>query len=161
MGSAATLQKDGKLVAVGYATVPPTQFAVARFNRDGSLDATFSDDGKVITSMTVSNSYAEGVVVQPDGKIVLAGCATIGSAADFALVRLNSDGSLDATFNGGYVTTAVGLSSDTAFAAAIQCNGKTVWREICGALQGKTSRRSDTRAVGCPLPKSSSNRWRD
>ena len=65
--------------------------------------------------------------MQPDGKIVAAGHAIIGSTADFALVRYNLDGSLDTTFDtDGKVTTAFGSGNDTAFAVALQPDGKIV-----------------------------------
>jgi len=79
----------------------------------GNLDPTFDTDGKVTTDFGSSNDFAEAIAVQPDGKIVVAGYAFVGSANDFALVRYNTDGSLDTTFDtDGKVTTAFGSFDD-------------------------------------------------
>jgi uncharacterized delta-60 repeat protein len=62
----------------------------------GSLDSSFSTDGIVTTAIpTSSSSSAAALALQPDGKIVVAGSATIGGAENFALARYNSDGTLD------------------------------------------------------------------
>jgi uncharacterized delta-60 repeat protein len=116
--SAMALQADGKIVMVGGRF---TDFILARFNADGSLDADFGTGGKVITDM-VPNEIEEalGVVIQTDGKIVVAGSAD----ARFALARYNSDGSLDSGFGvGGKVVNGVaGLGN----AVALQADGKIV-----------------------------------
>ena len=119
---------DGKIVAAGY-TLSSTadDFAVARYNADGSLDSAFSDDGKVVTSIGTSDDIAEDVAVQADGRIVVAGYSWIGGNDDFAVVRYNTDGSLDSTFDGdGKLTTAIGTSHDIATSVAIQTDGKIV-----------------------------------
>jgi uncharacterized delta-60 repeat protein len=102
------LQPDGKLVVVGSSSGYPSQysdFSVARFNSDGSPDLTFGPGGYVTTPFRDGYSGAAGVVVQPDGKIVVVGTAYCYSEhyADFAINRLaiaryNFDGSLDPTF---------------------------------------------------------------
>lgn len=124
---AAALQKDGKLVCVGAADLQPRPLAVARFNLDGSLDTTFSDDGRVITSLTSSNSGATSVAIQSDGKIVVGGSSHNGTNSDFAVVRYNPDGSLDPSFGaGGIVITPVTSSNDYSYGMAIQSDGKIV-----------------------------------
>ncbi len=110
------VQPDGKIVAAG---ISGGDFALARYNSDGSLDPSFGSGGKVTTDFG-SFDQANAVVVQPDGKIVAAG----GSGSDFALARYNSDGSLDATFGtGGKVTTDFGSSSGFAFDLAAASDG--------------------------------------
>jgi uncharacterized delta-60 repeat protein len=123
---AVALQPDGKIIAAGSGSVSANQrgFALARYNSDGSLDATFDGDGKVITAVGMFNSQAKAVVVQPDGKIIAAG----DSEYNFALVRYNTDGSLDTTFDGdGKVVTIGGVNNGSeANAVAIQPDGKIV-----------------------------------
>src|SRR5205823_5199649 len=107
-------------------------FAVARYNADGSLDTTFGSGGTVTTNFGPGATYddADGVAIQSDGKIVVAGtCNRGGSDNVFAVARYNADGSLDSTFgSGGTVTTDFGLggSDDSAYAVALQPDGKIV-----------------------------------
>lgn len=124
----AAVQQDGKIVVVGHATNGSTyDFAMVRYNTDGSLDTNFGSAGKVLTALGSSADYAEGVVVQGDGKIVVAGYSNNGSDNDFAVVRYNADGSLDTSFgNTGKVTTAVGVSFDHGKCVALQSDGKIV-----------------------------------
>ncbi len=123
------VQPDGKIVAAGTRGGDFGAFAVARYNTDGSLDTSFSADGKAENSggfATGSEAYA--VALQPDGKIVVAGY--VGSIAwstrEFHLQRYNTDGSLDTSFSGdGTVGMGVGTSrEDIAFALAVQPDGK-------------------------------------
>jgi uncharacterized delta-60 repeat protein/uncharacterized repeat protein (TIGR01451 family) len=115
------IQEDGKIVAAGVARVPGNDFALARYNTDGSLDPTFDGDGKVTTGFAGFDS-AYGMAIQADGRIVAAGLTLAGRfSADFALARYNTDGSLDPTFNGdGKVTTDFAGRDDEADAVAIQ-----------------------------------------
>lgn len=120
------LQADGKLVVGGR---HGGYLAVARVNPDGSPDTTFDGDGVVSTPVgSEFYSYAAGVAVQADGKVVAAGYAFAGDGRyDFAVVRYNPDGALDTTFDGdGMVMTAVGERNDEARAVAIQADGKIV-----------------------------------
>ncbi len=126
------IQPDGKIVVVGASGIFDSRdfaFAVARLNSDGSLDASFDGDGRVITSLgSYSYTGAVAVALQTDGKIITAGhSGSSYSTADFALVRYNADGSLDASFDGdGKVITAVRSDFDGAFAVAVQTDGKIV-----------------------------------
>jgi uncharacterized delta-60 repeat protein len=122
------LQPDGKIVAVGLVFTAETDFALARYNANGSLDTTFDTDGRVTTDVSGSYDYANAVAVQPDGKIVVAGYADGGSFNwDFALVRYNANGSLDTSFDSdGKVMTPVLSGEDEANAVTIQTNGKIV-----------------------------------
>ncbi|MBA3649464.1 MAG: T9SS type A sorting domain-containing protein [Chitinophagales bacterium] len=116
-GWSVAIQIDGKIVVAGSLE---SDFAVARFNDDGSLDSSFDSDGKVTTAI---NGYGFSVAIQIDGKIVVAGTGNGG----FALVRYNSDGSLDNTFgSGGIVTTDFGNSDDEGASVSIQSDGKIV-----------------------------------
>ena len=80
------IQSDGKIVAAGYSNNGSNyEFALARYNTDGSLDTSFDTDGKVTTAIGSSNDYAQSVAIQSDGKIVEEGIATFGSSIDFSL----------------------------------------------------------------------------
>ena len=86
-----TLQSDGKIVATGGAD----DFIVARFHTDGRPDSSFGENGVATMDIcTASGDYAYALVMQTDGKIVVAG----DSDRDFAVVRLRADGSFDTTF---------------------------------------------------------------
>ena len=127
---AVALQHGGKIVVAGVTNSggPDTDFALARYNRDGSLDESFGHGGKVTTDFLGSADFAFAVTLQPDGKIVVAGTAfIIGRSQDFALARYNRDGSLDESFGyGGKVTTDFFGDSDTVSAIALQRDGKIV-----------------------------------
>jgi uncharacterized delta-60 repeat protein len=127
----AVLQPDGKIVVAGQTSSETTglDFALARYNSDGSLDASFGRGGKVTTDFFGDFDEGFSVALQPDGKIIVAGIVTNGSSenTDFGLARYNSDGSLDTSFgNGGKVTTDFFGSLDQAFAVAVQPDGKIV-----------------------------------
>ncbi len=120
--SALAIQADGKVVVVGWAG-----FGVARYNRDGTLDATFGVSGKVMTDFTSGSGYASGVAIQADGKVVVVGTAGSWPDTKFALARYKSDGTLDATFGvKGKVMTGFTSGSDSASGVAIQADGKIV-----------------------------------
>lgn len=130
---AVSLQSDGKIVVAGYTYNGAVyRFALARYNTNGSLDNSFGSGGKVVTDFGTDDDEAFGLLIQPDGKIVAAGCSG-GTAYDFALVRYNTNGSLDNSFgNGGKVITNLGAADDEAFAVLIQPDKKIV----AGGLSG-------------------------
>ena len=132
---AAGVQADGKILVAGYAHLAEGwDFAVARYNSNGTLDATFATGGKKkIPFGTVSSAQVNGLAIQLDGKIVVAGAANLPTAGDFALARLNSNGSLDTTFGtGGKVVTNLG-GNDEVFGVALQADGKIVAAGMTGA----------------------------
>jgi uncharacterized delta-60 repeat protein len=129
---AIAVQADGKVVTVGMTNTNAggADFAVVRHLRDGTLDTTFGNGGKVVTAIgpTRASDEAYSVAIQADGKIVVAGSSATNAAdLDFALVRYNADGSLDAGFGtGGKVVTSFGPSTDRVQTIAIQADGKIV-----------------------------------
>ena len=140
-GYAVTIQPDGKIIMAGESNVSAniSDFAVARYNTDGSLDTTFDSDGKVITDFS---NFARGadIVLQPDGKIVVAGASWDGNNFDFALASYNTDGSLDMTFDtDGKVTLDLG-GFDQGSAVVLQPDGKIV---VAGTMQNLNFNTSD------------------
>jgi uncharacterized delta-60 repeat protein len=126
--NALALQPDGKLVAAGDSyNGSNDDFALARYNPDGSPDTSFHGTGKVTTAIGPGDDGVNALALQPDGKVVVAGWSDNGSNSDVALARYNPDGSLDTNFNGtGKVTTAIGSGFDCANALALQPDGKIV-----------------------------------
>ena len=120
-------QSDGRIVVAGssYNGVN-SDFAVVRYTTNGFPDASFGDDGKVITPIGSKDEIASAVAMQADGKIVVAGSSVIGTSVDIAVVRYHSNGSLDNSFGTlGRVVTDIGAGSlDFAHALAIQPNGR-------------------------------------
>ena len=121
---AMAIQPDGKIVVVGEGNdgtfnFVAWDFAVVRYNTDGSLDRSFGVDGRVVTQLSLDYDAAFAVAIQPDGKIVVAGSTYAGAA----VIRYNTDGSLDTSFNGtGIVITADGGANSV----AIQADGRIV-----------------------------------
>ncbi len=138
LGFAMALQGDGKIVVAGESNAAGDfDFAVARFNADGTLDATFNPTGTkpgtATTNLLSTGERANAVAIQSDGRIVLAGNTDSSGSDDFALVRYNADGTLDTSFNAGgskpgTVTTDFSGSGSTDFAEALafQADGKIV-----------------------------------
>lgn len=98
-------QPDGKILAVGqihhgaFSTKgSDVEFALARYNSDGSLDRTFGTGGKVVTPLTTINAAGASVALQPDGKIVVVGAGGNFEVDIGAIARYNADGSLDTSF---------------------------------------------------------------
>src|SRR5439155_652568 len=132
---AAALQSDGKIIAAGTVFVDfstddssNTDFALVRYNPNGTFDKTFGNGGGVITDFDGFNDDIYAVLLQPDGKIVTVGYPNSESSdSDFLLARCNRNGSLDSTFGvGGKVRTSFGNLNDGANAAALQSDGKIV-----------------------------------
>jgi uncharacterized delta-60 repeat protein len=120
--AAVAIQPDGKIVVAGDATRTRTDFALARYYADGTLDRSFGTGGRVVSKVGDGFSYAAAIVVQPDGKLVVAGRAYVKPDGVFALVRYSADGKLDPSFgHGGIVVT-----NGNAWALAIQRDRKLV-----------------------------------
>lgn len=144
---AAAVQADGKIVVVGVAVSGRQangafnqDFALARYGTDGTLDPSFGSGGLVLTDFAGFTDIAHAVVIQPDGKIIVAGQASDGSSlilggtgSDFAVARYNADGSLDSGFGtGGKVRVHIAGNVDTAFNVARQPDGKIVVGGLVG-----------------------------
>jgi len=121
------IQTDGRIVVAGVSSNGTNDdFVLARFNADGSLDTTFGGgDGVVVTPIGAGTDAGQSVAIQGDGKILVAGYSDNGANIDFALVRYNVDGTLDASFSGdGKVTTAIGASDDFGRSVAVLADGR-------------------------------------
>ena len=125
-GQSVAVQADGKILVAGYSNNGSnSDFALVRYNSDGTPDNSFDSDGIVTTAVGTSSDYGYSLAVQADGKILVAGYSNNGSNNDFALVRYNSDGTTDNSFDSdGIVTTAIGTSNDYGNSVAVQADGK-------------------------------------
>jgi len=133
------IQADGKIVAAGDAGIGTgnSGFAIARYNEDGTLDATFSGDGKVVLQFTTKDDPVAGVALDADGNIVVSGgAAANGADPKLAVARLTPNGTPDATFSGDgkvITNTITTGASDFANSVVVQADGKIV----AGGLSGK------------------------
>ncbi len=154
------VQSDGKIVLVGDAPVSAapdatTDIAVVRFNVDGTLDTTFSGDGIALIDFgSNGNDRALDVALLPDGKLILVGStAAAGEGLDFAVVKLNIDGSRDTTFDtDGRQNIRFNLDPDfpdeIASSVAIDANGRIL---VAGAV-GKGSVNSHDFGIARLMP---------
>jgi uncharacterized delta-60 repeat protein len=119
--NAVAVQADGKIVAAGFAQTSPINFdfALVRYNADGTLDRSFGGDGIVTTDLGDENDTANGIAIQSDGKIVAVGV----SGENVALARYLPNGAPDLTFGGtGTVVSDLGFD-DVANGVAITSGG--------------------------------------
>ncbi|MCU7842016.1 MAG: DUF4347 domain-containing protein, partial [Candidatus Thiodiazotropha sp. (ex Troendleina suluensis)] len=146
IGESVALQADGKILVAGYSYNPAsstTEFALVRYNSDGSLDTTFDTDGIVTTLINTGSDIGNSVTVQADDKILVAGYSynPASSTNEFALVRYNSDGSLDTTFDtDGIVTTLISTGSDIGNSVTVQADDKIL---VAGYSYGPASSTSE------------------
>src|SRR5688572_17010421 len=124
------IQSDGKILVVGYASnSTDNDFAIYRYNSNGTLDTTFSENGIAVGNFGLDRfDEARDLAIQSDGKIVVVGNSDNGSFSnsDFAIARLNANGTADMTFSGdGRQTTDFG-GLEILYSVALQSNGKIV-----------------------------------
>ncbi|MEW5799898.1 MAG: T9SS type A sorting domain-containing protein [Bacteroidota bacterium] len=124
------LQTDGRIVVVGYTENDSDSFrnmAIVRFTSSGDPDSTFSDDGVLTLSQGNQNDELYEVVIQSDGKIVAVGYSRTDFSADFCVIRVNTDGTLDTSFDSdGIKLISFGSPYDFAKNVALQTDGKIV-----------------------------------
>src|ERR1044071_3789345 len=153
--SAIAIQPDGRIVVAGFAQLggtggTPRVFALARYRTDGQPDTSFGNGGALTTSFGGNFAAVSALMVQPDGKIVVAGTVDFnpdlpGSGLDFALARYNSSGTLDGTFGkGGKVVFDFFGSFDQANGAVLQPDGKII-------VVGSASYDANNRDIGFAL----------
>jgi uncharacterized delta-60 repeat protein len=128
-----SIQSNGKILAGGGANVNATDefsydFALIRYNSDGTIDSAFGNNGKVTTHIGLWYNIAYSIAIQPNGKIIMVGEARdslYSYSSDFAIVRYNSDGSLDHSFgNAGILRTSLSESYDVAKSVILQSDDK-------------------------------------
>ncbi len=126
---------NGKIVAGGWATITKGKtserdFALARYNPNGTLDTTFGSGGKVTTNLGTTFAEADAMAVQPDGRIILVGRWGTGEG-NIALARFTANGALDPTFGSGgkFITgIAIGPNGEDGhiLAVGLQADGRIV-----------------------------------
>ncbi len=128
------IQDDGKILATGYVTSAVgandyLDFALVRYNEDGSLDNSFDSDGIVMTYFDANSASFQEIsatlAIDSDGKIIVAGSLATESQENFAMVRYNEDGSIDLTFDSdGFFLEDMGSVHEAIFQIALQADGK-------------------------------------
>ncbi len=134
IASAVLVQPDGRIVAAGFVGgAPARRVAIARYDSLGHLDPGFGSGGQVVTDAGGVESYATGLALQADGKILVSGAVVVfESPADssFLVLRYLPDGTLDPSFGtGGIVTTdffSGGGGQDVATSLAVDSDGRIV-----------------------------------
>ncbi|MCC6461924.1 MAG: hypothetical protein IT260_15735, partial [Saprospiraceae bacterium] len=126
-----TVQGDGKILLTGtiYFDVSKYDMILTRMSANGVLDNTFDTDGIVTTILSTNAAYEQGnaLAIQQDGKIVVAGRITNAGPTVFAIVRYNTNGSIDNTFGtNGSTTLNFNNSLDEPKAISLQSDGKIV-----------------------------------
>jgi uncharacterized delta-60 repeat protein len=127
-GTSVAVQADAKIVVTGYTVMSNVgYFLTMRFNANGSLDTTFGNSGIKTTTFS-SSAQASTQIIQPDGKILVGGHRASGMTTMAALVRYNSDGSLDTSFDGdGKLDSLFANNMQRVNKMEVQANGKIVF----------------------------------
>lgn len=126
-GFSVAVDANGKILLAGYSSASGnSNFALVRYNANGSLDTSFDVDGKLTTDISGSLDEGHGIALQADGKILISGFAyTASNSYDFALVRYNTDGSLDTSFDAdGKLTTDFAGTIDYGYSVNVQNDQK-------------------------------------
>ncbi|MBL0317557.1 MAG: T9SS type A sorting domain-containing protein [Flavobacteriales bacterium] len=121
------LQQDGKILIAGYSETPNYEsISIARINVDGTIDESFGTNGIIHQTTGDYECFGFDVVVQPDGKILVAGQGNyIPQGEDFFMARYNEDGSLDTSFAGdGIVENINDNNSGSQPVMTLQSDGK-------------------------------------
>lgn len=127
--SALAFTPKGRLVLGGFTSNGATsRSALARLLPDGSLDGSFSNDGRLTLDLSDGAEQANDLAVLDDGRIVAAGYAEVGLQPRFSLFRVLGSGVLDTTFGtaAGVTLTNLGPGADVANALALQPDGRLV-----------------------------------
>ncbi len=120
--NAMVIQPDGKIVAAGFSD---TNFLVVRYTTNGTPDFSFNGTGFVTTPLDAIGNVANAIALQADGKIVIAGTTLVG--ADFDILRYNTNGTLDTSFDGdGKLKIDINTGGNQANAVKIQSDGKLI-----------------------------------
>jgi uncharacterized delta-60 repeat protein len=146
--SAVAVTPGGKVILAGRVLSQRPEFALARYNPDGTPDTSFGGgDGLQITRVNEFGAWPSDVAVLPDGKILVAGASDFqtpspGTRFDFTLIRYNADGTPDTSFGAagtGITTTDFGIPNDVtdvAFSMAVLPDGKVLLSGEAGGAMG-------------------------
>ena len=125
-----TIDSNGKiLLAVGTALDAASDFKLIRLNADGTPDNSFGGTGSIVIPVGAGSvrDTPQQLLLQPDGKIVMAGYSSNGTDNDFSVIRVDSSGTLDTSFgSGGKLVVPVGNAADILNSATLQSDGKIV-----------------------------------
>jgi uncharacterized delta-60 repeat protein len=130
-GEGVVVQSDGRIVVAAYRydfNLNQSLFGALRLLTNGALDSTFSGDGLAEAVFAGSDlAQPTALILQADGKIILAGHASFGISNRLALARIQTNGTLDASFgSGGVVTTSLGATNAMAASVFLQPDGRIV-----------------------------------
>jgi uncharacterized delta-60 repeat protein len=115
-----TIQPNGKIVVAGLNNI-------IRLNSDGSYDTTFNNTGALVVTINSQNFISKNIIAQANGKILVSGYVNTGLNNDFAILRLNSNGTFDTSFDtDGIATFVLGNNNDESFGMAVQVDGKII-----------------------------------
>lgn len=125
------VQEDGKILLGGHKWVSNQplrhDFVVVRLNTDGSFDSSYGTGGVASANIVNGGNYTASMTVQEDGKAIIAGNTEDEGDWDVAMVRFNTDGTLDSSFgDGGKVSTDIHGGPDVGNAVAVQADGRIV-----------------------------------
>lgn len=122
------IQNDGKILAAGWANVGTyPDIMVVRYDTDGNPDTGFGTDGVATIYGETTSDYLHSIVIQEDGKIVVAGQTNVFGNNDFLLIRFDAVGSLDNTFGtSGMVISQSPTSTDRINSVKLQSDGKII-----------------------------------
>jgi uncharacterized delta-60 repeat protein len=137
------VQSDDKIVVAGQASNGTNNdFGLLRFNADGSADTGFGNAGKLVVNLSAGNDNINSIVAQADGKLLVTGRSVdSNNVNDVSIIRVNTDGTLDTTFNAsGKLILPVGAGADTAAAVLVQADGKIV---LVGSSRSSSDAASD------------------
>ena len=139
-GHALTIQEDGKIIVAGTTdNENDLDVAVIRLHPNGLLDMDFSNDGQAIITLPDGDNYAQSVLLQKDGKIIIAGYSESNNTNQLFLARLNSDGTLDTNFGNEGFAKSSEIKNSSALSAALQADGRIL---LAGLITSKTLQRA-------------------
>src|SRR5690554_4244257 len=130
-GSAVAVDDSGKILIGGHKWISniglKLDLAVVRLNEDGTFDTSYGDNGVAIARVVDGSNYADDMLLQPDGKAIIAGYTALETVYDLAMARFDVDGNLDDTFGvDGMVNTDYNGGEDYGSAIALQPDNKII-----------------------------------